>query len=101
MKNPSALQKIIKETINLIFLFSIGLNIWLLATKDDRRIRPREGKDCSIEMKNFINGQWDPVIFVHGYADNYTVAKYIVEIAEKEEAEKGGREPGSFRAVQH
>jgi hypothetical protein len=52
-------------------------------------------------MKNFINGQWDPVIFVHGYADNYTVAKYIVEIAEKEEAEKGGREPGSFRAVQH
>ena len=41
------------------------------------------------------------MIFVHGYADNYPVAQFLVEIAEKEEAEKGGRKPGSFRAVRH
>ena len=95
------MQSTIKKLLQLIFLISLGANIWFISNLDGRRIKPREGKDCSIEMKNFINGQWDPVIFIHGYADNYPVAEYIVQIAEKEEAEKGGREPGSFRAVRH
>jgi hypothetical protein len=95
------MKYIIKKTLQFLFLISLGANIWFIATLDTRRIKPREGKDCSIEMKNFIDGQWEPVIFVHGYGDNYPVAQYIVEIAEKEEAEKGGREPGSFRVVRH
>lgn len=90
-----------KATFVSLFLFSLVLNVVLLINKDDRHVKPRPGKDCTIEMKNFINGQWDPVIFVHGYGDNYSVAQYIVEFAERDEAEKGGRDPGSFRAVRH
>lgn len=95
------MQKFVRKSLELLFYISIGANIWFLANWGDGHIKPRAGKDCTIEMKNFINGQWDPVIFVHGYGDNYPAAQYIVEIAEKDEAEKGGREPGSFRVVRH
>lgn len=95
------IKNIFKVAFVSLFLFSLFLNVVLLINMDNRHVKPRAGKDCTIEMKNFINGQWDPVIFVHGYADNYSVAQYIVKIAEKEEAEKGGREPGSFRAIMH
>ena len=95
------MKTIVRKSIEIIFFISLGANIWFIATKDDRHIKPREGKDCTIEMKNFITGDWQPMILVHGYADNYPVAQYLVEIAEKEEAEKGGRKPGSFRAVRH
>ena len=95
------MKTLVRKSIQYIFFISLAANILFIVNKDDRRIKPREGKDCTIEMKSFITGEWQPMILVHGYADNYPVAEFLVKIAEKEEAEKGGRKPESFRTVRH
>jgi hypothetical protein len=89
---------------------SIALNVFLLLREpkaedltqllhDYRGARP--GKDCSVEMKSLLNDLWHPVILVHGYADNYSVAKYIVDLTEADETARGGRPKGSFRVKVH
>jgi hypothetical protein len=81
-----------------ILALSIALNLWFaLSSGPKPLVNPRPGKDCSVEMKNILDGSWDPVIFVHGYTDNYSVASYIVDLAEKDESARGGRPKGSFR----
>jgi hypothetical protein len=81
--------------------FSLAVNWWMMAELSETHIRPKKGKDYSVEMKSFLDGKWSEVVLVHGYLDNYAVAKYLVEVAEKEEAAKGGREKGSFRVKAH
>jgi hypothetical protein len=85
----------------LVLCFSLAANWWLIGELTGTHIRPKEGKDCSVEMKSFVSGEWSEVVLVHGYVDNYAVAKYLVEVAEKEEAAKDGREKGSFRVKAH
>jgi hypothetical protein len=98
----------VKFLISRLFLgsllaFSIALNFFILSKLKNTHIRHQSGSDCSIEMKNFVNGNWDEVILIHGYMDNHSVATHLVEIAEKEEAAKGesSREKGSFRVKVH
>jgi hypothetical protein len=81
---------------------SLALNLWLtLSPTEKAPVNPRPGKDCSVEMKSIFDGSWSPVIFVHGYVDNYSVARHIVEQAEKAEEASGGRPKGSFRVKAH
>lgn len=81
---------------------SLVLNLWqALPPTEKPHINPRPGKDCSVEMKSIVDGNWIPVILVHGYVDNYSVARHIVEQAEKAEEASGGRPKGSFRVKAH
>lgn len=45
-------------------------------------------------MKSMFDQRWDPVIFVHGYGDNYAVAKYLVDLTENDEVARGGGRKG-------
>ena len=36
------------------------------------------------EMQNSINGQWDPVILVFGYADDQSVCDWLVSVGHEE-----------------
>jgi hypothetical protein len=80
----------------IIFFGSLVMNIVLWNKLNRIHIQPRIGKDCALELKT-IYGEWEPVILVHGYIDNYTVANHLAEISEKEEKEDRGRPPGSYR----
>lgn len=80
--------------------FSFAGNCFLLIKLGEIHIQPRAGKDVSVEMKNMLN-QWEPMILVHGYNDNFSVAKYLVELTENDEIARGGRAKGSFRALVH
>ena len=91
----------IRSAFIVVLCFSLAANFWLMVELTGTHIRPKIGKDCSVEMKSFLDGDWSEVVLVHGYMDNYAVAKYLVEVAEKEEAAKGGREKGSFRVKAH
>ena len=91
----------VRSIFFVVLCFSLAANWWLTVELSDTHIRPKKGKDCSVEMKSFVSGEWSEVVLVHGYMDNYAVAKYLVEVAEKEEAAKDGREKGSFRVKAH
>jgi hypothetical protein len=81
---------------------SLSFNLWFVfSPREQLLVNPRPGKDCSVEMKSLLDGTWSSVIFVHGYVDNHSVAKHIVELAEKDEESKGGRPKGSFRVKSH
>ena len=48
-----------------------------------------------------FDGEWGEVMLIHGYTDNYAVAKYLVDLTERDETARGGREKGSFRVKLH
>jgi hypothetical protein len=85
----------------LVALLSLSANFWTIHQLHKVHIQPRPGKDCSVAIKNQFNGAWDSVILVHGYVDNFEVAKYLVDLTEKDETARGGREIGSFRVISH
>ncbi len=98
-----------KRILLVLTSASIALNVFFLVrgpekeggvqlAHDFRGARP--GKDCSVEMRNALN-DWEPVILIHGYSDNYSVAKYIVDLTEADETARGGRAKGSFRVRVH
>ena len=58
--------------------------------------KPRKGKDVSVIMKGF-DGEWSEVVLVHGYPDNLTPARTLVEWIEK----AAERPPGSFDVREH
>jgi uncharacterized alpha/beta hydrolase family protein len=74
----------------------LALNVYLAIQLNHTHINPRAGKDCSVEMRNMFNNDWDPVILVHGYSDDYSVAKYLVDLTDSDETARGGRAKGSF-----
>jgi hypothetical protein len=89
--------------IALIFILAI-CTIYLYAensTLKNERIRPRAG-ECTIQMKSMFEAdRWDDVIFVYGYSDDYSVAKYLVDLTDTNEEMRGGRPKGSWRVKVH
>lgn len=86
-----------RNLLVVALVVSVIGNWWFMRT----HIRPRSGKDCSVEMKNMFDGEWGEVMLIHGYTDNYAVAKYLVDLTERDETARGGREKGSFRVKLH
>lgn len=100
-QSPARIMKTRKIWFVAFVSCSLVLNVWLTAKLFSTHINPRAGKDFSVEMRNMFDGSWEPVILVHGYSDNYSVAKYIVDLTESDESARGGRPPGSFRVIAH
>ncbi len=94
-------MKIIKILLLSITVCSLALNVYLAIQLDRVHINPRVGKDCSVEMRSIVGDEWHPVILIHGYWDNYSVAKYLVDLTENDETARGGRPKGSFRVKAH
>ncbi len=81
-------------------ILSLAANLWLIAQLSETHIRPRKAKDCSVEMLNMAGG-WEEIILGHGYTDNYSVAKYVVDLAEKDESAKTEGLRRRFRVKVH
>jgi hypothetical protein len=72
------------------------LCIYFYYQNEQQHINPKKG-DCTIQMKSLLRDEWHDVIFIHGYGDDYEVAKYLVDLTEENEEMRGGRPKGSFR----
>jgi hypothetical protein len=92
-----------KSTLIVIFavctLYLLFENFALKTELSQSHIHPKAG-ECTIQMRNLAD-MWEDVIFVHGYADDYAVAKYLVDLTDTNEEMSGGRPKGSWRVKVH
>ena len=85
---------------NSIIAILTILSIYFYYQNEQLHINPKKG-ECTIQMKSLIRDEWDDVIFIYGYADDYAVAQYLVDLTESNEEMRGGRPKGSFRVKVH
>jgi len=85
---------------NTIISVLAVLCIYLYSQEKNTHINPKKG-ECTIQMKSLFRDDWDDVIFIYGYADDYAVARYLVDLTDSNEEIRGGRPKGSFRVKVH